>query len=193
MTGKMKWILVLLAASLAVNLFIGGVILGRQFRGDDGPKGGPRERVEFNLRRLAAYLPESEQDALREILKEHRRNLRAHFRDMRQSEQRVKNLLGAETVDLPALEAALEAHQTRAEELKAPLRDIILNVVAKLDHDTRQALVEDLFAHRGPGPDGLPPRRPGMGEFPGDRRPPPASGDDEEFDPDNRPPPPPGA
>ncbi len=193
MTGKLKWILVLLAASLAVNLFIGGVILGRQFRGDDGPKGGPRERVEFNLRRLASYLPESEQDALRGILQEHRRNLRGHFRDMRQSEQRIKDLLGAEAVDLPALEAALEAHQAKAEELKAPLRDIILNVVAKLDQETRQALVEDLFERRGPGPEGRPPRRPGMGGFPRDRRPPPPPREDDEFDLDDRPPPPPGA
>jgi len=188
MTGKMKWILVLLAASLAVNLFIGGVILGRQFRAEDGPRGAPRERVEFNLRRLAAYLPESEQDALREILQDHRRSLRTHFRDMRQSEQRIKDLLGAESVDLPALEAALESHQAKAEELKAPLRDIILNVVAKLDQETRKALAEDLFERRGPGPEGRPLRRPGMGGPPDGRRPPPPPRDDDEFDPNDRPP-----
>ncbi|SDD31524.1 periplasmic heavy metal sensor [Kordiimonas lacus] len=193
MTGKMKWILVLLAASLAVNLFIGGVMLGRQIRGEEGPMGSPRERVEFNLRRLASYLPESEQDQLRMIMRDHRQKLRGHFREMRVSEQRIKDLLLAETVDLSALEAALDSHQTKAEELKAPLRDIILNVVAKLDQETRKALADDLFERRRPGPDGRPPRRSGVEGFPYDRRPPPPLRDDEGLDPDDRPPPPPGA
>lgn len=192
MTGKMKWILLILGLSVAFNLFAAGVWLGKEFKGDRGPRGLPREHVEFNMRRLAAYLPEGGQDQLRSILSEHRKNLRGHFAEMRAREQKIRELLLAEEVDVVALQAALEEHQNKMSELKAPIQSILLDVVAKLDQETRQALAADLFARRErakggrPGPEGDRFRRPPPHERPGfgpGGHPPPPPPEDEEFDP----------
>lgn len=173
MNGKTKWILIALATSLAVNVFAVGIFIGREFRAEKGMRGGPREHIEFNMRRLATYLPEENQGELKAILKDHRRNLRGHFRDMREREDQIKALLVAPEVDMQALEQALEAHEMGMMALKAPLRSIILDVVARLDQETRQALAKDLFDKKGKrpkwkhrrerpdfGPEGPPPPQP---------------------------------
>ncbi|NVJ99543.1 MAG: periplasmic heavy metal sensor [Alphaproteobacteria bacterium] len=179
MNSKTKWLLLILGLSMAINVFVLGMTLGREFKPVHGPMGGPRELAEFNLRRLASYLPEDQQSELRAILGKHRENLRGQFRAMREREEKIRALLFAETVDLEALEALLEAQEEGMNALKAPVRSIILDVVAKLDQETRQKLAMDLFERskrprRGPrgdrpgrhppfGPEGPPPPEESVG------------------------------
>lgn len=175
MTGKMKWILLLLAASVAINIFALGVVLGKQFRPDRDHRGGPREHVEFNLRRLASYLPEDKKGELRDILREHRKGLRGRFAEMQQHETRIRELLMTETVDLAALAQALNDHEAMMGKLKGPVRAVILDVVSQLDQETRQRLAADLFNRRGPRGDRRAPPPPGAG-FRDDLPPPPPDG-----------------
>jgi uncharacterized membrane protein len=184
MTPKTKWMFAVLALSLAGNLFAAGVWLGKELRPDRGPRSAsPAERIDFNLRRLSEVLPEEQREHIRRIFRENRTEMRNHFRITRENEQRIRDILVAETVDSQALQAAMIEHQQNMGKLRDPMMTIMTDVIAKLDQETRLKLVEEIwnarkvrhkFMRRGPGGPGMPPPMgPSEDGFPGDGPPPP--------------------
>jgi len=184
MSSKMKWLVAALVVSVGLNLFVAGVWIGRELSGGPERRAGAPARMDFNIRRLASYLPEAEQRQLRRLMKDHRRSMKATFKGMRVSEKRIRTLMLAETVDREALKAALDEHEQVARQLQGPVKSIILDVVAKLDRETRQKIADEMFSRRNrlrrghPGP-GRGPRNGhenGPGPNRGERLPPDPNG-----------------
>lgn len=164
MTPKMKWMFAILALSVAGNLFAAGIWLGKEFKPGGGRKGGgsPIEHVEFNMRKLTESLPEDKRLEIRRIFMADRETMREHFMSMRMSEARIRAVLTAETVDIAALEEALDSHQDILGKFRNPMKRVMTEVIATLDQETRKSLVENMWqARRGPGRFGR--RGPGMG------------------------------
>jgi uncharacterized membrane protein len=192
MTGKFKWLLIVLALSLTANIFVAGMMIGKEFRGHGAKRGG-MPGVDFNVRRLEQNLADADRVKVREILHERKTDLRQHFTDMRRSERRIKELLAAAIVDKPALKQALEDHGGLMSDLRQPMQRIVLEVIAELDQPTRIRVLKDLFKHKkrrfmrgdkgfgrpDTAPGGPPPhaeQRPSKEDLP---PPPPSSEDDE--------------
>ena len=75
MTAKIKWLVAILVLSLAANVFVAGLMLGKGFRHDRPPRGeGPG--VDFNIKRFGKYLDNEERQKVREILKGQHSELR---------------------------------------------------------------------------------------------------------------------
>ena len=149
MAFKVNWLHGVLAASLATNIFIGGYVLGKEIRPDRPPREhrmGGREL--FNMRHLAAYLPEEKRAELTALMKGHRADLRESFHDIRETEKKVRVLLLADTVDKVALRKALDELESKTRILHGPLKSILLDIVADLDLETRQKLSEDMYQRR---------------------------------------------
>ncbi|WP_020398527.1 periplasmic heavy metal sensor [Kordiimonas gwangyangensis] len=150
MAFKVTWVHGLLAASLAANIFVGGYLLGKEIRPDrphrEHRMGGGKEL--FSMRRLAAYLPEEKREELKELMEGHRNDLRGNFQGIRESEEKVRAILLAETVDKNALRAALTDLEAKTRMLHGPLKAILLDIVADLDLETRQKLAEDMYKRR---------------------------------------------
>lgn len=194
MTPKMKWMFVILALSVAGNLFAAGIWLGKEFGPGPGKRlraGSPAEHIEFNMRKLAEVLPEDKRRDLRQIFRDNHETMREHFATMRASEEQMKTLMLAETVDIPALEKALESHHDMVVEFRDPMKRVMTEIFATLDQETRKTLVETIwqgrrgsrrFGGRGPGPGMGPPGGPGMPPPnmmpPGEDGPPPPPEDD---------------
>ncbi|WP_262692366.1 periplasmic heavy metal sensor [Kordiimonas aestuarii] len=149
MAFKVNWVHGVLAASLAANLFAGGYLLGKEIRPDrqhrEHRMGG---KELFNMRHLAAYLPEDKREDLKALMIGHRKDLRESFRGIRESEEQVRSILLAETVDKAALRAALGELESKTRMLHGPLKSILLDIVADLDLETRQKLAEDMYKRR---------------------------------------------
>ncbi len=169
MAFKVNWIHGALAVSLAANLFGGGYLLGKELRPDRPQRelrmGG---KGLFGMRRLAAYLPEEKREELKELMQSHRNDLRENFEGIRESEEKVRAILLAETVDKDALRQALTELEAKTREMHGPLKAILLDIVADLDLETRQKLAEDMYKrHKWHI------KRAGFGDGDDDRMPPP--------------------
>ncbi len=178
MSKAMKWIVAALALSLAVNVFVIGIAIGKRVSGPGVNHGGSPPGGGLNMRALGRYLSEEERLAARTLLENNRDSLRARSRQQRQNEQRIRALLMAETVDMQELEGLLRDHEEFVRDADLSIRRIVLEFVATLDVETRRAVAEDLFRRsRSRTHDGPPPRRKDRRGVDGpDRRPPPTGG-----------------
>lgn len=176
----------LLVLSLAANVFLVGVMIGRGFDGHKDTR-PPPPPADFNMRALSQYLNEEQRTLLFEGLRSQRETVRANVRGLRQNEEKIRAVLMAENVDKKVLEQLLQEHEHLIQLTRSPLTTIISDVVANFDWETRKALAVDLFkrrAHRGPGRPpherrfGPPPHeRDGFGRPRRERRPPPEGGE----------------
>lgn len=174
MTGKMKWLFSILGVSLILNVFALGLFVGKGAR---IAVPTDRERMalppaDFNFKRLENNLPIDQREKVRRLIREKSRDLRKGYGALRETEQQIKKIVLAETVDQEALREALVKHSELSRGLHDPMRWIMLETIAGLDFETRKKLVNDMF--RGPRTkrlrSGPPPhRRP----HPEGRRPPP--------------------
>ncbi len=170
MSKSTKWVVVALALSLAVNVFVIGFALGKRVIGPRGnpPVAGGPSTGGLNVRSLGKYLsPEQRQEA-RRLLAQNQDYLRQKGRQLRQSERRIRALLTEQSVDMEELATAVAEHETLMRDLHLTMRTEILMFAATLDYDTRQKIAEDLFRR--------PPRRGPGGPGPRNRRPPPPGG-----------------
>ncbi|WP_417449080.1 periplasmic heavy metal sensor [Kordiimonas sp.] len=179
MAFKVNWIHGALAVSLAANIFAGGYLVGKEMR-PDGQKREHRmnSRELFNMRHLMSYLPEDRREELKAMMRNHRKDLRAGFRGIRESEEKVRALLLADTVDKAALRGALDELEGKTRQLHGPLRAVLLDIVADLDLETRKQLAEDMYKRRQARMKRGPERDPGgpFGDETGRVPPPPPGG-----------------
>ncbi len=189
MSKSLKWVVAALALSLAVNVFIIGVVIGKQVSGPAASQNEvagkpPRPSMGgMNMRALGRYLSDEEKEAARRILSEHRDAFRANGRMIAVVEQEIRALISAETVDVDALYAKLAELESFKQNMHVTAQSAILGFVATLDVETRRAIAQDLF-RRGPGGSRGPRGRERLreryeGRMPppgGRRRPPPPDG-----------------
>lgn len=162
---KTKGFYIVLLLSLAINVFLVGVTIGKGFGGDGKPSGPPRD---FNMRALEQYLDEEQRSQLIEGLRGQRSSIRSIVRKLRRNEEAIRQALSAETVDKYMLTTLLREHEDLIQSTRSPLGTVISNVVANFDWETRKVIAEDLFRKNGRG---RPPRGPhrGFGPPPHDR------------------------
>lgn len=145
MSKSMKWLIAALALSLAFNVFIVGVSIGKRAadRGMHRPDAGwPGS---FNTHALGRYLTPEQQDEARALLKENRKELRERTGALRRNERKIKALIVAEEVDKQELAALIDEHEALMAGTHIAMRRLILEFVAGLDVETRRAVADDLF------------------------------------------------
>lgn len=143
--GRWRWTRHLLIGSLALNLFLAGVVgvwvLWPVFRGPPPPP-----EVGGMMERMAARVPEADRPILRQAFGKHREDMSRLFREARQSQQAVRAALRAEPFDIGAYDAASErARQTRAA-IEATMQSATREAVMAMSPEGRAR-----FAQRGRG------------------------------------------
>ena len=183
MSKSMKWVVAALALSLAVNVFVIGVAIGKRIV--SGPASsnvqtlkpvGPGMRG-MNLRALGEYLSDEEKQQARQILLDHRGFLRDNGRRIHHIEQDIRELISAETVDVDLLYAKIAELEISKHDINVKAQSELLGFVATLDMETRQVIAKDLFRRHRPGDGPRGPHFRGRRSPRGDRdRPPPPDG-----------------
>lgn len=159
------WIGLLLAGSLALNLFLIGILAGGWLaqRPGDGfdPAGGPGF-----VPHMIRSLPQGAREAAVDRFVERRGAIRRQMIGLRQARRSVYSALTAEEFDRAELETALAGLREQVSALQAGIHEAIVEVASQLDAEDRQQMAETLRGlARGRGfGQGRPGMRPGRGD-----------------------------
>ena len=148
MASNMKWLIPVLAISLATNVFVAGMVLGKKIHHPvpSRPHGEPG--IDFNFKLVGQYLSKDERQKVRKVMKDQRGGLSERYRLMKDSEQHVKNLISAEEVDRGALLTALEKHSELMQHMHEPMQRAMMEVIAELGQESRKKIAADMFKRK---------------------------------------------
>jgi uncharacterized membrane protein len=151
----------ILLGSLALNFFLGGLLVGKHFgpfsesRPFHPPPMGPK------LHWLIQSLPAESQAKVRPLLQTHRQHIRPQMRQMRQARRAVHQQLTASDFNAQALAEALTALRQTMMRAREKMHSLLVEIASQLDEKERQQLSEAMpkrpHRHkghfRGPPPD----------------------------------------
>src|SRR6185369_17907589 len=144
------WVLVVLIASLALNLFLGGLMAGRWFSapphrphvaGAPGERGAAGEAGRI-LQRMAATLPPEQRPAFEAAIAKHRDRVAQAASQAREAREQVREVLGKEPFDRAALDNAFEKVRASNLALQIEIQTTIAEAAAGLPASARQRLTE---------------------------------------------------
>ncbi len=141
-----RWITILGAAlvvSLALNLFVGGVIVGHRV----GPRGDfdwqlTPARLKLGMERVLRALPENDAEVVRGLFEAERADITQRFQALQDARKAIGAALKAEPFDPAAFTAAYEAMQARSQELQAAIHGVIKAAIPQLSAEGRAVIVE---------------------------------------------------
>ena len=143
MTNRLRMVSLALFGSLIVNLFLGGLMLGRWF--DPHPS---RHRAERSTTEGGApgwmhrALGPEGAPALEEAWEAHAAEIAPLREAMRRSREAVTATLEAEPFDRQAYAAALAEMRDGMDRFYTAINDVMIDVVSQLTPDQRRAVVE---------------------------------------------------
>jgi len=135
----------LLIASLAVNLFLGGLYAGQWL--EDWRRGPESERaapMRFHLGRFVDHLPQASREVARQAVERHRAEIRGAIQGIREARRQAGTALRAEPFAPEELEAALTKLRGHAGEAHQAMHQAMAEMAAKLPPEGRQALAETI-------------------------------------------------
>jgi uncharacterized membrane protein len=119
--------------SVALNLFLAGEQLGRQFR-----QPGPPPNFEERLHSLWRDMPAEDQKIAQDVLDRHRGDIMEKWHSFRPANQRVAAAMRAEPFDPVEAKAAYENANQRWDELRAAMRDAMIEIAQKVSPEGRK-------------------------------------------------------
>jgi uncharacterized membrane protein len=140
----------LIIASLALNLFLAGLIasalvLGEGGRGtDDRGRRGPRA-----FWAASEQLPAAKGEALRAMLRTHAEQSRPQVRQLRAAREAAADAMARQPYDPAAVSAALEQARNQELALRRSFDQAVIAHAAQLDPADRVVLAEALRRRRG--------------------------------------------
>lgn len=136
---------IVLFISVVLNLFLGGITLGRMLHGDIWPWENPYVH-EFGffagraVQKLVRDLDTTDRDIVVDALRAHRDQLLQLSAAMHDQRQKVEVLMRAPQFDRKAMEESFAEMRKRGDDMQAALGAAILDAIEKLPPDARQRL-----------------------------------------------------
>lgn len=160
-----KKLAVALAISVAVNLFIGGMIASAWLV--QRPPGGFRAAGPLMMGQELAARDETARPAFAAVRDRHKRDIRRSFKSVQKARRAAHRALVAEDFDPAAFEAALAEVRSRTAGAQRALHAAFAELAANLSAAQRRRLAEGMrrrrpILHEAPPPGGGPGERPFM-------------------------------
>jgi Spy/CpxP family protein refolding chaperone len=135
--ARSRTLQVVLAVSLAFNVFVLGFIAARAFR----PHGHDRTRGPFlGPHGLLDDAEPGARPAVERVMKRHRTAMRSEHRELRDARRAVRKAFEAEPFDPKALERALAGLRARTESSQARVHAALVELASELPKDARKRL-----------------------------------------------------
>jgi uncharacterized membrane protein len=139
-----KWLAAALTASLAINVFLGGLFVGRWMSpspvmADRGPPRGDRPVLAM-LDRMAGALEAGDRVAFETVMDKHRPRLTATGTEFRDARRRTVELMAAEPFDRPKVERAMADLRERNQEFQRTLHTALVDAAATLPQEARSKI-----------------------------------------------------
>lgn len=145
---RTRTLALLLFLSVALNLFVAGMVVGRWDRWD-GPKGHGGPRHGKSMSRVIEYaLGDSLTPALRSRLEQHDGAMRENFEESRESRRAIRDVLIREPFDKEAYLEALDRMNAVHDRMRAETHSFMIEIMDQLTPEQRRKLVERLDRKR---------------------------------------------
>jgi uncharacterized membrane protein len=143
---KQQIFILTLIISLIINIFLGGILIGKRFYGAHPDfHSPPHMRLPpMYLERLLEDLPPEKAELVRPIIIEHITQFRAHFRDITASRRAVYEQLTAEKVNQQALSEAIVIMQQNVQKTREIMYKTLIKIAIHLDKTEREKLVDGM-------------------------------------------------
>jgi uncharacterized membrane protein len=148
--GKQRLLAIVLLTSVALNLFLGGIVVGKYIgQVSESKPGHPPHRMP-RLRWMIQSLPEESREKIRPLLLEHRANIKFQKRRAREARRAVHQQLTASDFNPEALSKALEKLRQKMGEAQKVMHAVLVKMASQLDEEDRRRLSETTRPRRPP-------------------------------------------
>ncbi len=142
-----RWIFALLFVSLAFNILIVGVGIGRHIAAPQGPGGGERPPA-FPARHMLRLAPTEARPDIRAVFRQTRAGHRALMEERKAIEDEVRSLLRQTPFDQGRFTALMEDHRILNQRMVGAPADVLIAVVPMLSDEGRAQLADTIFQRR---------------------------------------------
>ncbi len=141
--SRQKFLSAALILSVAVNILIGGFVATQWI--DRGPDKRHGDRFHFDRRAATAVLDDKQREALKDLWKERRSNIRPYFKEFREYRNRLAELFSAEELDLVAINQTYADMIAKQLQIESYMQASMLDLAKSLPDDKRAAFFKEGF------------------------------------------------
>lgn len=138
--GRRRWIDLALAASVVLNLFLGGVLIGRGFAGERPSPPFAGARLGAGLAARARALPLDQRLKLASAFQSRRADIRAARAELRMAGEEARGAMAAEPYDPIRAQTAFARVRAATEHLQAHMQAGLADALPQLSPSSRTAL-----------------------------------------------------
>ena len=131
-----RLLLVVLVASLALNVFLGARYLAHRMSRPSGPDAMLTHLVED----MGSELSRADGEALRRVFESHHAQIKSRAAALHAARQRVREAIMAEPLDRAALRAAMESVRQKDMDLHQALEDMLFEAATQISPEGRTKL-----------------------------------------------------
>lgn len=124
-------------ASLAVNLFFGGLVVGRAMHRGAGPF-----QRDFTMARMMSALPDEARESMRQAMREHGGQIGERRRAMMEAGQDLPAIMQSEPFDAEAARKAFREQRAKQMELQEVMQEAMITAMSRLSAEERRAFIE---------------------------------------------------
>ncbi len=152
-----KWVAIALTVSLAVNVFLAGMFVGRHMSGPPMFFRATMQRPAWRpgdsglppmVERIASGMSPEYRDILLSTMKRHQSDITAAGTALRDARGKLRQIIGAETLDRAAAEAAAADMRQRSDKFQTALQSAFLDAAQSLPAEGRRQMISP--ERRGP-------------------------------------------
>ncbi len=145
---RRQWFILTFIISLAINIFLAGVLLGKTFFHPQSDMLPPMPRRPFMFQQLISNLPPDIQQKIRPLVQNSMPQKRPGGHEFRQFRQVLHQQLTTENVDEQVLRQTLENIRNKRFHFQAQMHETFIRIVLVLNKEEREKLLEAMRHHR---------------------------------------------
>jgi len=131
--NKSRWLTIALLVSIAVNLLLVGIFVGRVISGKPGP-----ERMPSQLGWMIRHVDEPTRESLSSEMVEHIKRVGPLRKQMRSAQQTFNRQLLGSTIDTDAMSQSLAELRRTSDAYQTEMHEMMLLIIPKLDEQQRR-------------------------------------------------------
>jgi uncharacterized membrane protein len=126
-----------LLCSVALNLFLGGMLISRI---KSAHQAGAEPKIERMIERMAASVSESDGQVLRTVFRSHQAEIAQRVAALRDAREEARKAFGAEPFNETGLEAAFAQQRQRRQAVHEAIHGVLVEAAPRLSAEGRRKL-----------------------------------------------------
>jgi uncharacterized membrane protein len=142
MNSKQRILAIVLLSSLALNLFFGGIVVGKYLGHVSDSKFFQPPPMPRGPRWILESFSEASQEKVRPLIQAHRQQMEPQIRSMREARRAVHQQLTTADFNVEVLSEALAKLEQEKQKGGKMMHQLLINIASQLNEEDRQRLSE---------------------------------------------------